>query len=180
MIVTLDHLVLREFERHDWEAVHAYASDPDVVQYLAWGPNTERESRAFVQRAIGRQLDRTRRDFDLAVVSRASGELIGGAGVYGSQPEHRQGFIGYCLRRDAWGHGYATEAARALLAIGFIQLELHRVFATCDPRNVASVRVLEKVGMRREAHLREHLWQKEEWRDTLIFAMLETEFRAES
>ncbi|MBI2218089.1 MAG: GNAT family N-acetyltransferase [Candidatus Rokubacteria bacterium] len=177
MIVTLDRLVLREFERHDWEAVHVYGSDPEVVRYLAWGPNTERDSRTFVQHAIGRQLDKNRRHWGLAIVRKADEQLIGGCGVYVSAPEHREGWIGYCLRRDAWGHGYATEVGAALLAIGFTELRLHRVSATCDPRNAASARVLEKIGMRREAHLREHLWQKGEWRDSVVFGMLEQEFR---
>jgi RimJ/RimL family protein N-acetyltransferase len=178
MILSLGRLVLREFERRDWEAVQAYASDPDVVRYLPWGPNTERDSRTFVQRAIGRQLDRNRHDIDLAIVTAADQRLVGGCGVHVSAPEHREGWIGYCLRRDAWGQGYATEAAAAMLGLGFTLLALHRVFATVDPRNVASVRVLEKIGMRREAHLRQHVWQKGEWRDSLIYAMLEDDFRS--
>jgi RimJ/RimL family protein N-acetyltransferase len=177
MIVTLDRLVLREFEHHDWEAVHVWASDPEVVRYLAWGPNTERETRTFVQHAIGQQLDRDRRDWELAIVLKEDGQVVGGCGIHVSAPEHRKGWIGYCLRHDTWGRGYATELASALLAIGFVELKLHRVFATCDPRNMASARVLEKIGMRREAHLREHLWQKGEWRDSVIFGMLEQEFR---
>lgn len=176
MIVTLDWLILREFVTSDWRAVHEYASNPDVVQYLDWGPNEEHESRTFVQRAIGYERDRPRRDFELAVILKESDRLVGACGLHVSEPEHRQGWIGYCLHPDVWSRGYATEAARALVTIGFRELRLHRVFATCDPRNVASARVLEKIGMRREAHLREHKWMKNRWRDSLVYAALENEW----
>jgi RimJ/RimL family protein N-acetyltransferase len=173
MTLTLDRLVLREFEIKDWEAVHEYASDPEVVRYQAWGPNTVRDTHAFVQRAVGFQHERGRQHFELGMVSRADERLIGGCGIHVASAPNREGWIGYCLHRGFWGRGYATEAARALVAFGFDELRLHRIFATCDPANAASARVLEKVGMRREGQLREHQWVKNAWRDSLIYALLE-------
>ena len=67
-----------------------------------------------------------------------------------TSPHNREAFIGYCLSRDSWGQGYATETAKGLLSFGFSQLRLHRIFATCDPANLASARVLEKSGMQLE------------------------------
>jgi len=72
---------------------------------------------------------------------------------------------------------YATEAARALLTFGFGQLRLHRIFATCDPANTASARVLEKIGMQREGLLREHEWVKGRWRDSFLYAILDHEWK---
>ena len=83
---------------------------------------------------------------------------------------------GYCLNRDYWGHGYATEAAQAVISFGFEQLGLHRIFAICDPCNVASWRVLARAGMRREGHLLEDRWQKGQWRDSYLYAILEREW----
>ncbi len=89
-----------------------------------------------------------------------------------------EAFIGYVLRRDAWGHGYATEAARTLLAFGFERLELRRIFADCHPANAASWQVMEKLGMRREGHFREEKLVKGEWWDRYVYAMLAREWRA--
>ena len=94
-----------------------------------------------------------------------------------SNPDNPEGWIGYSLNRKFWGQGYATEAAEALVKFGFGQLNLHRIFATCDPFNVASARVLEKAGMQREGHFRQHKWVKGKWRDSLLYAILDCEWR---
>jgi RimJ/RimL family protein N-acetyltransferase len=174
-----NRLVLREFEAGDWEAVHEYASDPQVVRYVEWGPNSEEDTRAFLQYALTPP-EQPRRQCSLAIVLKAEGRLIGGCSIAVSNPEQREGWIGYIFNRDFWGQGYATETARALVAFGFEQLGLHRILATCDPENVASARVLEKAGMRREGHLREHLWQKGKWRDSYLYAILEREWQRDS
>ncbi len=179
--LTTDHLLLRGFFGADWQAVHEYASDPEVVRYMEWGPNTEEESRIFVRRAIAGQRQEPRRDCGFAIVLRTEEKLIGGCGVFRSKPDSREGWLGYCLNRRFWGRGYATEAAAALLAFGFRELKLHRIFATCDVANAASARVMEKVGMAREGRLREHKQVKGKWRDSYVYAILVREWgRAES
>ncbi len=171
--LSTDRLLLREFVSDDWRAVHEYASDADVVRYLAWGPNAEQQTRAFVDRAIAQQGDEPRRDFMLAVALKDGGRLIGGAGLHVSRPAHRTAYVGYCLNPRFWGSSYATEAVRALVAFGFGEQGLHRIFATCDTDNGASARVLEKSGFLREGHMREHRMQKGRWRDSFIYAILE-------
>jgi ribosomal-protein-alanine N-acetyltransferase len=79
------------------------------------------------------------------------------------------------LTRRYWGQGYATETGKALLTFGFDGLGLHRIFATCDPANVPSAHVLEKIGMQREGRIREHKWAKRRWRDSLLYAILDYE-----
>ena len=86
--------------------------------------------------------------------------------------------IGYELDPPYWGHGYATEAARAIVRFGFTRLRLHRIWSWCIADNVGSARVLEKVGMRREGRLRENAYFKGRWWDTLLYGMLEDEWRA--
>jgi len=85
--------------------------------------------------------------------------------------------LGYCYDRAAWGRGYATEAASEILDFGFDVLLLHRVWAGCDPENVASARVLEKLGMRLEGHLRESERIRGAYRDTLVYAVIESDPR---
>jgi RimJ/RimL family protein N-acetyltransferase len=92
--------------------------------------------------------------------------------------EHRQGEIGFILHPDHQGRGYATEAAEALLALAFEHYRLHRVAGRLEARNAASARVLEKLGMRREAHLIENEWVKGEWQSELVYALLAREWRA--
>ena len=106
----------------------------------------------------------------------AEARLIGWCGLGISDDEPREAIVWYTLHPDAWNRGYTTEAARALVDFGFRTLGLHRVGADCDPANVASWRVLEKLGMRREGHLREKFWIKGEWVDSLIFAILDHEW----
>ena len=176
LLLQTERLTLRDFEAADWQAVHCYASDPEVVRFMAWGPNTEEDTREFIQRKIAEQQHEPRTSFDMAVVLRAEGVLIGSCGLVVSRPEQHEAWIGYCFKRNYWGEGYATAAAQAIISFGFEQLHLHRISATCDPHNVASRRVLEKLGMRREGHLLEDSWQKEEWRDSYLYAILEREW----
>ncbi len=177
--VTLEtsRLILREYATGDFAAVHVYASDPEVTRWTVFGPNTEDDTRSFLQQARAFRAERPRRIFDLAVTLSDDGRLIGGCGLRRTDVAG-EAFIGYVLRRDAWGRGYATEAARTLLTFGFEGLGLRRIFADCHPTNAASWRVMEKLGMRREGHFREAKLVKGEWWDTYVYAMLAREWRA--
>jgi RimJ/RimL family protein N-acetyltransferase len=170
-------LLLRDLKEADWQAVHEYASDPEIVRYMDWGPNTAEETKGFIQRALAGQKERPHRNYSLAIVLKAGDKLIGSCGICVSNPENKEGWIGYCLSRHFWRKGYATETATALVDFGFDKLKLHRVFATCGPENMASAHVLEKVGMKREGRLREHKWAKGRWRDSLLYSILEQEWK---
>lgn len=102
---------------------------------------------------------------DSAVVGTAELKLSGG----------RTGEIAYLVHPARWGRGIATAAGRLLLELGFGSHRLHRIFATCDPRNVASGRVLAKLGMTYEGRMRETLWIRDGWRDSDLYAVLETD-----
>ncbi len=177
MQLTTERLVLREFAEDDWPAVLTYQSDPRYLRYYAWTGRTEEEVRAFVRMFISHQEEQPRRKFQLAVTLRGDGRLIGNCGVR-TDPGRREGDIGYELDPRHWGRGYATEAARAILAFGFAELRLHRVWASCVAENAGSARVLEKLGMRREGHFREHEWMQGRWWDTFLYAILDHEWRA--
>ena len=164
---------LRPMEAVDWPAVHEWARLPEASRYQAWGPNTEEQTREFAAEAAAawRQQPQTR--FVFAV-------LVGGA-VVGSaefllRGDH-QGEIGYGLRPDHWGRGLGTEVARQLLDLAFGRHGRHRVYATCDPRNVASARVLTKVGLRWEGRMRETLLIRDGWRDSDLYAILRHEWQ---
>jgi RimJ/RimL family protein N-acetyltransferase len=178
MIVTMElattRLVLREFSASDYDTVHAYAGDPGVTRFMDWGPNSPEDTVAFLAQ-VGREATAVpRRSYTLAVVIRADDQLVGAVHLAQTSTEHRRGELGYVLAPSHWRRGYATEAATAILRFGFEELGLHRITATCDPDNVASARVLEKIGMQYEGRLRQHLLIRGQWRDRLTFAALAT------
>lgn len=173
-----DRLLLRPLTLDDLDAVHAYESRPDVARYLYWEPRDLDAVRTFLTKKITRTALHDEGDaLDLAITLRDSGRLIGNGLLMWTSKEHRQGEIGYVLHPDHHGHGYATEAGRALLSLGFDGLGLHRIAGRIDGRNTASARVLAKLGMRREAHLIQNEYVKGEWTDEVIYAMLATEWK---
>ncbi|HEV8247309.1 MAG TPA: GNAT family N-acetyltransferase, partial [Polyangiaceae bacterium] len=169
-----------EIEPDDAEGIQLYAADPEVVRYMIWGPNTLEQTRGFCTGQIDVQRVRDRRDFELALISKQSRELIGGVGLRVQNIVQREGDIGYVLRRDHWGRGIISEAARAMLEFGFGVLGLHRIYATADTRNQQSTRVMEKLGMRHEGTLRKNLYLRDGFRDTVLYAIVEDEFWAQS
>ena len=140
-------LTLRKFTREDFAAVHSYAASADNTIYMFWGPNTEAQTRAFIDTAITQAETTPCANRQYAAVTKATGRLIGACNlaVSGSEAE-----IGWILHRDHWRQGYGTEMGQALLTHGFDELGLHRIVAHCDAENLASSRVMEKIGMRRE------------------------------
>lgn len=177
MILTTKRLVLREFEEEDWRAVITYQSHPLYLRYNPWTHRTEQDVRAFVRRFVVQREEEPRTKFQLAITLAPDGQLIGNAGIRIKALDDWEADIGYELDPRYWGYGYATEAAGALLAFGFQELGLHRVWAGCIAENIASARVMEKIGMRQEGHLRENEWMKDRWWDTLLYAILEDEWQ---
>ncbi|MCB5912174.1 GNAT family N-acetyltransferase [Streptomyces pinistramenti] len=174
-----ERLDLRPVTLDDAEAIHAYQSLPDVCRYLYRGPLDAAASRASVATKTTRTTLRASGDvLQLAVVVRATGHLIGDVTFVLTSTTHRQGGIGYVLHPDHTGHGYATEAARALPQFSFEDLRLHRIQTELDGRNTASARLLERLGMRREGHLRENEFLDGEWSDEVIYAMPAREWYA--
>jgi ribosomal-protein-alanine N-acetyltransferase len=173
-VLMTERLVLRRFRPEDWGDVHGYGTDPEVVRFMDWGPNTPDETTVWLDRMIGAYDARPQTQFPFAVQRSADGHLIGAVELQVVSEEHARGEIGYVLARDAWGHGYATEAAAALLRFGFDRLGLRRISATCDPENIASARILEKIGMDFEGRLRSYFTIRGDRRDRLLYAAVES------
>ncbi len=155
----------------DWEAVHEWARREDVCRYQAWGPNTPQQTKSFVQAAVEAWSQRPQTRFAYAIM--VDSQVAGNAELrlHGS----RQGEISYAVHPNLGGWGVATGAACQLLVTGFTTHNLHRIFATCDPRNQASGRVLAKIGMTYEGRMRETLLIRDGWRDSDLYAILETD-----
>jgi RimJ/RimL family protein N-acetyltransferase len=172
-------LLLRPFNRGDVDAVFAYRRRADVAEYLFDQPMSHDEVTEAVRGRIGQIAFMNEGDKILLALERKDdGVLIGEVSLIWRSAADRQGEIGYILNPDHQGHGYATEAAKALLQFGFEGAELHRIYARCDARNAASWHVMERLGMRREAHFRDHAQFKGAWDEEMIYAILEDEWRA--
>jgi RimJ/RimL family protein N-acetyltransferase len=171
-------LRLRAFAPEDFDALRDIYSRPQVVRWLYSETSDEAEVRKALQGKIEARLITTEGDrLSVAVELKATGELIGDCVLQCLNSKHSGGEIGFVFHPDHQRRGYATEAGRALLALAFDGLKLHRVIARAEARNAASARVLEKLGMRREAHLVENEYVKGEWQSELVYAILDREWR---
>lgn len=173
-----DRLLLRPYASDDLDALHDLERRAETARYLYNEPLTRDQARTLLDRrrklvAIDEEGDQ----LVLVVERKVARGLIGHVNLHRTSREHRQGEIGYVLHPDHHGHGYATEAAALLLRLGFTELGLHRIVGRLDARNAASAAVLERLGMRQEAHLRENEFVKGEWCDELVFAILAREWR---
>ncbi len=178
--IETERLVLRPYEPGDYDAVLAIESREDVNRYLYSEPRSPEEVRAILERKLGETALRDEGDtLGVAVVLPATGAMIGGCILHWASREHGTGEIGFVLHPDHHGHGYAAEAARPLIDFGFAEVGLHRIIGRLEARNAASARVLEKLGLRREALLIENEWVKGEWQSELDYAILEREWRAQ-
>jgi len=169
--LTTERLLLRAFAPDDVEAVHAYAGDPEVCRYTDWGPNTPDQSAAFVDELQAASAAEQADSLTWAVT--AAGNVVGACSVTVTSRQHRRGVMGYVLAHTHWGQGYATEAAAAVLRFAREELGLQRVEATCRPDNVASQRVLRKIGMQREGLLRSHMLIRGRHVDSLLFSAVD-------
>lgn len=173
-----ERLELRPFVDDDLDALFDMQSDEAMTRYLYWGPRSREEVLVDLERikqftAIDDEGDAIR----VAAVLPGSGAVIGDIALWRTSRAHAQGEIGYVIHPAHQRHGYATEACEALLRVGFEVSGLHRIVASADARNVASIRVMERLGMRPEAYLRENELVKGEWTDEVIYAMLASEWQ---
>lgn len=171
-------LVLRPFTRGDVDAVFAYRQREDVARYLFDGQMSRESCAEAVQLRI-RQLDLIEEGdrLVLAVERREGGEMIGEISLIWRNAAAQQGEIGYILNPKFHGQGYAGEAVSALITLGFQRFSMHRICARCDPRNTSSFRLMERLGMRREAHFRGNALVKGVWADELVYAVLADEWQ---
>jgi RimJ/RimL family protein N-acetyltransferase len=177
--LSTERLLLRAFVESDLEAVHALGSDPEVVRYIPWPVRTREQSQQWLaDRIVGNRLEKDDDGVVWAVVRRSDERLLGGVNLWWRSIADQQAEVGYVFAREAQGVGYATEAVRAVVDTAFRVLDVHRVYARLDARNEASARLLTRLGMRHEAHLREDGIFKGEWGDTDLYAVLAQEWRS--
>ena len=169
-------LRLREFVTTDASALHRVYGDPVATRYLSFEPRSTDEVELIVRRIVVDARAVPRREYAMAVVATDDGSLIGMARL--DVGDHRSGQIGFALRPDRWHQGLGTEAVQALLELAFGRLGLHRVWGARSPTNEASARLMNRMGMREEGRIRDHVFVRGAWRDSVVHSILEDEWVA--
>jgi RimJ/RimL family protein N-acetyltransferase len=177
--LTTSRMTLRPYDIGDLAALHDLFGREDVCRYLIWEPMDIDQARTLLERRVRQtRIEAESEAILLAAVDTETGRMVGEFMLRLTSAQSRQGEVGWSIHPDVQGRGLATEGAREMLRLGFDEMGLHRITAGCDPRNLASFRVMEHLGMRREAEFVENEFLKGEWIGEVVCAMLEAEWRA--
>lgn len=174
--IQTSRLLFRGFALDDFDAVHAYASDPLVTRYTAFGPNSFEQTLEFLERTVRESSQDDGAKYSFALIHEETSRLIGSCGLIRSDTNGPQYSFGYVLHKDWWGQGLATEATAALVKFGFDELRAHRLWAHVFRGNTASERVLQKLGFRYEGCALKSGFVRLVWHDLQTFAMLRSEW----
>ena len=166
-------ITLRDFRREDVDAAHAVVGDDKVTRWLSFDTRSRAETSTMIEGAVERAQVEPRTEFYLAVTL-PDDDLIGFARL--ALNGVRAGKLGYAIRADQWGKGYATDAARTLISYGFKQLSLHRISAAIGPDNDPSIALVRHLGFQYEGRIRDHVHTNGAWRDSLLFSILTHEW----
>lgn len=173
--IETDRIILRKMCLDDAEDMFEYASDREVSRYTAWYTHHVLEdSKLFLNYVINSYQNHQVSSW--GIVQKADKKFIGTAGFMNWNVEHARGEIGYALSRKYWGKGYMTEVVNAIIYFGFRTMMLNRIEARCEIENIASARVMEKVGMKYEGILRQNMFMKGKYRDLKMYSILKEEF----
>lgn len=172
-------LILRSFRDSDLETFLSYRNDPDVFRYQGWKtPFLREDATEYIAHAKDAIPGTPGEWLPLALERKDNGQMIGDIAFHITKSNPRQAYLGYTLSRSAWKQGYASEAVRKVLDQLFNNFNLHRIMADCDVENDASIRLLERLGFRREAHYLESFWLESQaaWGSEYLYAMLQREW----
>lgn len=175
--IETERLILRTFQKSDLDAVMAYHALPEVQRYLDWKARDRVEVKAALDAMVHQhRLQRPGDILSLAVVRKSDEMLIGQVSLRWTDATAGQAEIRFILSPAQRRQGYAREAAKTILDLAFNEFNFHRIFARCSGQNQASASLLKNLGMRLEAHYREHALFQGEWDEELHFAILDREW----
>jgi len=178
MNIKTNRLHIRPVDINDKASMFNYRSDSETNKYLSLIPQTVDDVAEFISNS-SKEFDVSGTWFQLAIVEKVSTKMIGDIGIHflASNNESKQVEIGYTLSKEYRGKGYATEALSAIIDYLFNTLNKHRITASIDPTNQSSIKLVERLGFRKEAHFKESLFFHGEWVDDVIYALLEKEWK---
>ncbi|MDI3390131.1 GNAT family protein [Streptomyces sp. B-S-A8] len=171
-------LRLRELTTDDVDAVLAIYGSPRATEHLSFEPRSRTDVEQIVARSIASANATPRAEYAVVVVTQDSGELIGFGRLAMDPHQPNAATFGFALRPDSWGVGHGVETVDLLLGFGFEDLHLHRIWGARAPRNEASARTMIKAGMVEEGRIREHIQRGGLWRDSIVHAILDHEWKS--
>ncbi len=175
--LTTERLLIRRFTESDVASLLAIRADPEVARFQSWEESSEERMASFVTAMMQAEPGVAGEWFQFAIALRNTGELIGDCGLHPLAEEPRLAEIGYTFGRQFQGQGLASEAVTAIVKYAFTVLGLHRIAAITDVRNSGSIKLLERLGFRREGLTQRAFWNKGEWVDEYLYALLQGEWR---
>ncbi|WP_328731865.1 GNAT family N-acetyltransferase [Streptomyces caniferus] len=171
-------LQLRELTLDDADAVHAIYGDAEATRHLSFEPRTREQVEEIVSRSIASSGEHPRTEYALAVVRNEDRDLVGFARLALDPHAQKAATIGFALRPETWGAGLGTETVHLTCALAFNHLALHRIWAARAPLNAASAKTLVRAGMTKEGRIREHVFVRGAWRDSVTYSVLDHEWRS--
>ncbi len=175
MLLTTQRLLLRPISLADKDEIFAYRSDKETNQYQGWIPETVADVETFISK-VAEKVNVPETWFQLVIIERTSDIIIGDIGIHFMDSENKQAEIGCTLNKAFQNKGYATEALKSVMDFLFHVLNKHRIIVSIDPENLSSIRLVERIGFRKEAHFKESLWINGKWMDDVIYALLEKDW----
>ena len=175
LLMSSERLAFRTLQPEHAEAMFTYRSLAEISRYQNWEPGTVSELRAFLKSLAGTRENPPGQWHQLGIFLGKTGELIGDCGIQ-AKADPRQAEVGITLAPAFQRQGFALETLRAVLDHLFVMRKVHRVFASVDPRNLASMALFRRAGFREEAHFVASIWTKDEWQDDVVFGLLAREW----
>lgn len=177
IFTTTSRLILRSFKEGDLPGFSQYRSDPEIARYQSWNTPYSLEQAKYLFTEIGKTEPGTPGEwYQIAIERKDHPGIIGDCGFEIKRYDRLQAEIGFSFAQQFQKQGYATEAVKGLIDYLFSTFNLHRIIAICDIENQASVRLLGRLGMRREGHYIENIWFKGQWGSEYLYAILAREW----
>lgn len=178
MQLETDRLLIRPITLADADDLFAYRSDAKANKYQGWIPKTREDAVQFIAKCSP-SFNKPETWFQVIIIEKEAQEIIGDIGIHFFGSENKQVELGCTLNKSFQNQGFATEALKGVVSYLFTTLKKHRIIISIDPQNISSIRLVERIGFRKEAHFIESLWINGQWVDDIIYALIEKDWEVE-
>ncbi len=170
-----ERLLLRDITIDDKQAIFNYRSDAEANKFQSWIPETLEDVESFIERN-NKEFNQPESWYQILITDKETKAVIGDIGIHFFGDENLQVELGITLNKFFYGKGYASEALKSIIDFLFNDLNKHRIMASIDPDNGDSMKLMERIGLRKEGHFKKSLFWKGKWVDDVIFAVLKEEW----
>ena len=175
MKLETNRLILRPINLSDTNEIFEYRSDSETNKYQGWIPKTIEEVETFI-RKNPKQINKPESWFQFVIIEKETQKIVGDLGIHFIDSDNKQAEVGCTLNKHFQNKGYATESLKRIIDYLFKDLNKHRIITSIDPDNLNSIRLVERIGFRKEAHFIESLWINDKWVDDIIYALIEKDW----